>query len=616
MCGVAGIFNFNNEPVRQGQISAMTNRMVERGPDDDGSYIDGPIGLGFRRLSIIDLEGGHQPLTNEDETLYLVFNGEIYNHIEIRNELLAHGHVFRTKSDAEVILHLYEEKGIRALNDLNGMFAFALWDGKKSNLWIARDRLGIKPLFYIKDRNRFIFASDIRALRAVLQAELNPDAIIKQIALGYVPDTETVWQSVKRLPPAHYLSIGGAGEIACRRYWAVTDFESWLGGENDAAERLEELLTDSIRLQMRSDVPVGVFLSGGLDSSSIVAFAARTTNERLRTFTIDFVGKGSRDAYYASEVSNRYATEHTQIQMSREDALGGIEDLLAMMDEPLADSAILPAFLLSRVAKAQGIKVLLNGAGADEIFGGYLRHWPGRIGSPTWVAERFPYPIRRFVTWPWSLIQPDRALRAISPVNAWASSVSGINLSLCRQLLLEKNAYEKLTTAISAEFSEGLMRESQLGYTYSRMLLDVSTYLPGDVLALTDKATMAASVEGRVPMLDHRLVEFAFALPSKISLLDGKPKGLLRKVMATRLSAGLLNRRKEGFNAPVSEWLQQGGAINIAEELLHNRCDLLGEILNLAELGALLQKPRNYGLASTTIFSLFLLNRWCNAQNV
>lgn len=616
MCGIAGIINFTKQPVEMDQLSAMTNQMIERGPDDDGFFISDHIGLAFRRLSIIDVSGGHQPLTNEDENLHLVLNGEIYNYIEIRNQLIDRGHRFKTMSDSEVFLHLYEEKGVKALDELNGMFALALWDSNQNTLLIARDRLGIKPLFYSNTESQFMFGSDTRALRALHKQEIDTDAVLKYIALSYVPGEETVWKGIKKLPPAHYLIIDRHCSIQKHCYWSLEKSGQWKGTEDEAASQLKVLLSDAIRMQMRSDVPVGIFLSGGVDSSAIVAIASQFTSNPLRTFTINFEGKESLDAKFANEVAVKYNTHHTQIEMSAQDAIQALDDLITKLDEPLADSALLPAYLLSKAARDQGIIVLLNGAGGDEIFGGYLRHWPPRFGSPTWVAESIPCLFRGIVTTVWSLVQPHRAVRASNPVFAWNAGVSGINMHACRKLLGNPNDYEKIEQTILDEFSP-LQKGFKKGvYSHVRMIMDLQTYLPNDVLSLTDKATMAASVEGRVPLLDHRLVEYAFSLPPNINLLNNDQKGLFKKVLKNILPPELIKRKKEGFNAPVHEWLQQGGGLNIHDELLNHRTEVLNDILDTSALKSILSSHKKSNLASETLFSLYLFNRWLRKQNI
>lgn len=615
MCGIAGIVAFDGRPISTAELKAITDRMVHRGPDDEGFFTSGSVGLGIRRLSIIDVAGGHQPLSNEVGDLHLVLNGEIYNHLELRQQLVARGHVFRTASDAEVVLHLYEEKGKEALADLNGMFAFALHDSRRQGLWIARDRLGVKPLFYAVSQHGMVFASDIKALRASYSTDIAPQQVLKYLALSYAPGAETVWRGVQKLPPAHYLWID-AGRVTLERYWSLRDVGTWHGHVEEARDQLEALLRDAIRLQLRSDVPLGVFLSGGLDSSTIVAFAAEQVAEPLRTFTIRFEGKDSADEAFAAKVAQRYATSHTVIPMGPVEAVAALDDLLSTMDEPLADSALLPAYWISKVVRQQGVKVLLNGAGGDEIFGGYGRHWPPRFGGPTWVAESLPEPARRIAAGAWSLFQPHRAVRARDPLIAWAASVSGVNLHVVRQLLRNPYDYAVMVNAIRTEY-QALASDGSpmpLGYAHTRMHLDLQKYLPEDVLSLTDKATMAASVEGRVPLTDHRLVESVFSLGVEINLLGGQPKGLLRRVMSNRLPADLLNRKKEGFNAPDEIWLRNDRGIDLAGELLEARTPVLDALLNPKALKAVLASPQQRIRSASTLFALFLFNRWHRAQ--
>lgn len=613
MCGIAGIVAWDGRQISIPELKVMTDRMVQRGPDDDGFFTAGSMGLGIRRLSIIDVEGGHQPLSNEAGDLHLVLNGEIYNYRELRQQLVCRGHVFRTASDAEVVLHLYEEQGIDALAELNGMFAFALHDSRRQALWIARDRLGIKPLFYAVSRGGMAFASDIKALRAAYATDIEPQQVLKYLALSYAPGAETVWRGVRKLPPAQYLWIED-GKVMLEKYWSLSGIDAWYGNVEEAREQLDALLQDSIKLQLRSDVPLGVFLSGGLDSSTIVALAAEQLAEPLHTFTIGFEGKGSADEGFAKKIAQRYATSHIEIAIGPAEAAKALDELLVMMDEPLSDSASLPAYWLSKAARDRGIKVLLNGAGGDEIFGGYGRHWRARLGSPTWVAESLPKPLRQIVAGVWSLFQPHRAVRAIDPVFAWAASISGINFDTMRRLLRDPGDYATLVSAIRAEYGGLESAPIALGYAHTRMSLDLQKYLPEDVLSLTDKATMAASVEGRVPLLDHRLVEFAFSLPSEINLLGYEPKGLLKQVMCNRLPVDLLNRSKEGFNAPDEVWLQDDQGIDLAGELLEARTPVLEELINPKVLETILASPAGRSRSASILFALFLFNRWHHIQ--
>ena len=613
MCGIAGVVGSDGHPISVATLKSMTDRMIQRGPDDDGFFVDGSVGLGMRRLSIIDLEGGHQPLMNEAGDLQLVLNGEIYNHVELRQQLAARGHSFRTVSDAEVVLHLYEEQGTECLGALNGMFAFALYDSRVGAVWVARDRLGIKPLFYAVTSKCVAFASDVRALRAAYPTDVDPAQVLKYLALGYVPGAESIWRGVRKLPPAHHMWIEN-GRVSVRRYWSVNTLGTWQGSVVDAEKQLEALLTDAIRLQLRSDVPLGVFLSGGLDSSAVVALAAEQLREPLQTFTISFTGKGSSDERFARQVSTRYGTAHVEIAMSATDAATAIDELLPMLDEPIADSAMIPAYWLSKASRAHGTKVLLNGAGGDEIFGGYSRHWPARFASPGWVAERLPAILRNMIAGAWQPFRPDRAARATDVRLSWAASVSGLNLHTARLLLRNPADQAALIATIHDEYGGLTNGRQHLGFAHARMSLDLETYLPEDVLALTDKATMAASVEGRVPLIDHRVVEFALSLPPGVNFDGGRPKGLLKRMMAKRLPAELLNRAKEGFNAPDAIWLRSDDGIDLAGELLDARTALLDELIDPNCLASMLATVEQRSRSSSMLYALFMLNRWHRTQ--
>ncbi len=615
MCGIAGLIDFEGRDVGLDELRAMTDRMVYRGPDDEGFFHEGNVGVGMRRLSIIDLDGGRQPIRNEDGSLVLVLNGEIYNFIELRERLRRRGHVFATGSDIEVVLHLYEEMGTAALAELNGMFALALWDRRRRALWIARDRLGIKPLYFRHSGPRLVFASDLNALRGLGELQVNREALLQYLALAYVPAPGTIYNGVQKLPPAHFLWIQD-GKVEQRCYWQVRDIGTWRGSEDDAVEELRHLLADSVGLQLRSDVPLGIFLSGGLDSSTIVALAAKQQpKESLETLTIEFAGKGAADARFARMVAARHGVRHHEVEIGSAQAARSLDELLRHLDEPIADSAIIPSFLLSQIARDTGLKVLLTGAGGDEIFGGYSRYWPARRGSPTWIADTFPGPMRQAIAKLYSIWRPDRAARMADPVLAMAVGISGVNLHAIGHLLREPAFHQTVLGTIQSEFSGMLLAERRYGRAYGRMSIDLQKYLVEDVLSVNDKTTMAASVEGRVPLLDHRLVEFAFALPPTMNLAGRSPKGLLRRVMSAELPSDLLHRTKEGFNGPIHLWLEEADRLDVASELLDSPTPLIQEIVCPKALRALLNDPGRRRTAASTLFSLFLFNRWYRVQH-
>ena len=612
MCGIAGIIDFGSNTIDSELIKVMTSEMIERGPDDDGYFVDEHCALGFRRLSIIDVAGGHQPIKNEDGTMHLVFNGEIYNHIELREQLIRRGHRFRTNSDAEVILHLYEDFGVDALREVNGMFAFAIYSSARKQVFIARDRLGIKPLLYLEETDRFIFASDARALRRVVPLSVSREIAVDYLFNAYVPEPFSIWSGVKKLPAAHFMLIDGNGVTTMQKYWQPHVNGQWEGPIKEAVTRLDELLEDATALQMRSDVPVGIFLSGGVDSSAIVSYAASVSGEPLRTYSADFHGKHSADASYASRIAKRYGTNHVELSLGLEDMLASMDDMLRRFDEPVSDSAVFAVYAISQQAKRSGVRVLLSGAGGDEIFGGYMRYWTPRAFSPRWLSETAPPQISKPFSALLRLFQRSRGWAASDPALSWAQSVSGIDYGVLHSILRLPTDFMSGLHTLRTGYSIPRFN-SKKDLIYPLMLHDLNTYLIGNVLALTDKASMAASVECRVPLLDHRLVEFAFSLPEKINMLGGVPKGLFKEMLSKRLPVDLLGRVKEGFNAPVAVWFNSASTI-IRDELLGTTSPILEDIVNRPKLESLLRKGGLSNHGKETIFSLFMMNRWFRMQ--
>jgi len=601
MCGIFGIIHFDGTPVSVNTLSHMGNRMVHRGPDDDGYLIRDTVGIGMRRLSIIDLVGGQQPISNENSDIHIVLNGEIYNYLELRAELVERGHNFSTNSDVEVVLHLYEEMGQSCLERINGMFALAIYDERSELLWLARDRLGIKPLFYQQLDNGVVFSSDLGSIASLTDAQLDIASMFAYMGNSYVPEPHTIYKDIFKLECATHMSAS-RGVVKRSTYWQPTCKDTWNGSVEDAAEELEELLLDAANLQLRSDVPVGVFLSGGVDSSAVAAFAAQVNGvEAVNTFTIDYLGKNGEDSNYAEKVAQHIGSKHECIPVSVDDQLTSLEELIVKIDEPMSDSAIVPTYILSREAKKRGIKVLLSGAGGDEVFGGYSRHFPERVGSAAWIAHR------SWVRLPFRLAvassRPHWNRRFSNPARNYAVMVSGANLEFLYQVFPDHSDYDDLLDQIDQNFSR-----ARSGNVLERMKLDLDNYLPNNILSLTDKATMAASVEGRVPLIDHRIVEFAYSLPSSINLLNGYEKGLFKKVLQKYLPVPVLTRGKEGFNAPMAEW-----STRIALEVDHamkNIHPLLEQHLNIHVIDEWLLNSRKRYFASESLYSIYMLNRW------
>ena len=585
----------------------LADRMIHRGPDDEGVKRERFWSIGMRRLSIIDLAGGQQPISNEDDTIHLVFNGEIYNYRELRAELLARGHRFKTNSDVEMLLHLYEDCGREAIHRLNGMFAFALFDTRDESLWVARDRLGIKPLYFWCKDGDFAFSSELSGLAECVTASFSPGSLVDYLGYSYIPAPQTAYEGILKLRPGEEIRVNRSG-IQSRFYWRPGMTENFGGSSGEAAEALDALLKDSVRLQLISDVPLGLLLSGGVDSSAIASYAAELGGGiPLRTFTINFEGKRGSDSSFAGMVSRQLGTEHTLVTIESEDQFNALGELIELMDEPMSDSAIVPTYLISKAARDKGIKVLLSGAGGDEIFGGYPRHFPGRWFTAAWFAT-LPLPMRFVASQLLGLMNPALGIRLRHPARNFAVNISGANFQLLSQGLRSDGQFDRLLARIEDDFSDAGAQRA-----YPLMMLDVNDYLPNNILTLTDKATMAASIEGRVPLLDHRIVEFAFSLPESMNLLRGGQKGLFKQILRNRLPAELLNREKEGFNAPIHEWVERWPD-RLRDGLLGNFSSVLAEIVDRRSVERWLADPRLRRRGGSSLYALYVLNHWLNSR--
>jgi asparagine synthase (glutamine-hydrolysing) len=565
MCGIYGVVELTGAPASADALRRMALRSVHRGPDDEGSHIDGSVAIGMRRLSIIDLTGGHQPLCSEDGTLWLVANGEIYNYRELRRDLERSGHRFRTGSDCETLLYRYVEHGDDFLRDVNGMFAFALWDARRRRLLIGRDRLGIKPLYVHRTPNRLVFASEAKAILALpeIATDIDPSALRSYLALGYVPAPQSIFRGIRKLPPATLLAVEG-GRIHERRYWQLpTEVDSSLSGTAWAL-RVRERLEESVRMQMVSDVPIGAFLSGGIDSSAVVAFMAKHSDRPVKTYAIGFDG-GAAEAYYnelpyARRVARQFRTEHHEI-LVKPDIVALLPRLLWHMDEPIADTAFVTTFLISEFAR-RDVTVILSGVGGDELFGGYRRYLGGHYRAR---LERLPGSLRRLALALSDKLPSDRHGR-------WLDTMRLARGFLATAALPFEERYRSYIEVFPDEVAASLLREpfpdhgdpldaafeAASGHDeLNRMLsVDAATQLPDDLLLLTDKMSMAVSLECRVPLLDHELVELAARVPENVKIPDGRLKHLMKTALRDVLTAETLNRRKRGFGTPMGAWLK------------------------------------------------------------
>lgn len=564
MCGICGIiYGDRAKTVDRAMLEAMTRLMTHRGPDGEGLHVDGPVGLGHRRLSVIDVEAGVQPMTNEDGTLWLVYNGEIYNFRELAAELAARGHRFATRCDTEVILHLYEELGPACLERLRGMFSFALWDGRRRRLFCARDRLGVKPFFYRFAGGDFIFASGPEPIlrHPGVGRSVDAKALDLYLTYQYVPAPLTIYGGMRKLPPAHYLLLED-GRLSVERYWDVNPGRQAEIGYDEARERLRELLTEATRLRLVSDVPLGAFLSGGIDSSIVVALMSGLTDRPVKTFSIGFEEQTYNELPYARMIAARYGTDHHEFVV-KPDAVGLLPRLVRQYGEPFGDSSALPTYYVAEMSRRH-VTVALNGDAGDELFAGYDRYlayalagrW-GRIPS----AKLQGRVLARILA---------RAPRdsALHRVRRFAESVGleGPARYLSYVAYFGEEERARLYAPAMREASRGY---DALGYLRSlydacrmddelgRLLyVDLHSYLPGDLLVKVDIATMAVSLEARSPFLDHRVVEFAAALPPRWKLKGREGKHILKETFADLLPPEILRRPKRGFAVPISRWFR------------------------------------------------------------
>ncbi len=566
MCGIHGILSLDDRYVPEpSALRAMAQITRHRGPDDEGAYADARIQLGMRRLSIIDLSGGHQPIANENRTVWAVCNGEIYNFRELRSELRAQGHQFSTDSDSEVIVHLYEQHGDDFVTRLNGMFGFALWDVTRQRLLLGRDRLGVKPVYYLEDSRRLVFASEAKAILRVpgVSTELAPEALHEYLALGYVPAPYSMFRGIKKLPPASMMIVEG-GRSRIIRYWALSMRSDDTRSGAEWASALLDGMEKAVVSQMVSDVPLGAFLSGGIDSSGVVALMSRNSDRPVKTYSIGFSDSSGGGFYnelpYARKVSELFSTEHQEI-IVEPDVVSLLPKLLWHLDEPMADAAFITTYLVSEFAR-RSVTVILSGVGGDELFGGYRRYlgeyYQGKY-------QRVPAWLRRGLIKPLAAHLPSDRHSPLLNLSRYAKS-----FILSSDMDFEDRYASYVGVYTAGQASEilggqkstgpGAIHEAfaqTAGDPLQRMLgVDMATQLPDDLLMLTDKMSMATSLECRVPLLDNDLVELAAQMPSAHKIRGRELKYVMKKALADVLPADILYRKKRGFGAPLGAWLK------------------------------------------------------------
>lgn len=577
MCGITGIYNFrSNASVNRLAVECMTRILAHRGPDDEGLYFDGALGLGHKRLSILDLsERGHQPMITPDRRFVITYNGEIYNYLELRKDLEANGYFFRTNTDTEVILALYLQEGIECLNRLNGMFAFAIWDSVNRSLLLARDRVGIKPLYYAETSDGVVFSSEIKALFYSQQVspKVNVPLINTYLTFGYVPEEETLFEGIRKLLPGYCLWITSKG-IKSIQYWDLKYAPNFRRSPRETAEQLRELLLDAVRIHMRSDVPVGVFLSGGLDSSSTVALLTETGFHNIKTFSVAYKeGAQYDETHYARLVAEHFKTDHHVLYVDPSHFLTFIPSYVWHMDEPVTEAAAISLYFIAKQLR-EHVKVALSGEGADELFAGYdiyrymqwievYRKLPevlrlrllepilSTIGSEKikkylWLARKPLEERYRGVS-----LHDDRYKNILYTDDFWAVIVANPNYNPLAKYFTKTRKFDILT----------------------RMLYcDLKTWLVDDLLIKADKMTMANSVELRVPFLDYRIIEYAATIPSNMKLRGGNVKWILKSAMKDQLPKEILTRGKLGFPTPLALMFQKNLSDYLCDLLLSQRC--------------------------------------------
>ncbi|MCD6204151.1 MAG: asparagine synthase (glutamine-hydrolyzing) [Candidatus Marinimicrobia bacterium] len=623
MCGIAGIiYKDKNHSVDPEILQRANNTLTHRGPDDSGYYINGHVGIAMRRLSIIDIVSGHQPISNETHQIHIVYNGELYNYSDLRNQLIANGHQFKTKSDTESILHAYEEFNTDLFTHLNGMFAFAIWDGKKQKMLIARDRLGIKPLFFYEDNEKFIFASEIKAILAFTEVNTSIDhtAIFDYLTFNYIPAPKSIYTEIKKLPPGHYITFE-KNKTNVSQYWNYSYSANQNLNFKDTKDRLEELLLDSINIRLMSEVPLGSFLSGGIDSSTIAYFITKhQLKEELHTFSIGFDTDSKYDELpFSSIVADQLQTiHHTKVVHP------GMVDLLPkvihLFDEPMSDPSAIPTYLLSEFTRNY-VTVALSGDGGDELFAGYERQ---KVLN---ILRRFyslPNGFQNFVlnklfAKSKAVEQKDSLLSSVFRIindikNGYSATfkrwLTNFNPQLMQAVLKDELYHEYLQYQVYGIVEECFGRTSDP----INQSLDFETkyYLPDDLLVKVDRMSMGHSLEVRVPFLDHRLVEFAASLPVHYKIRGNRTKYILKEVMTQYLPGSIIKKPKQGFSPPIKEWLRVELKEYCLDILL---ADHLSGYIKKASLQKLLdehytyQRDYQYQIWSLLVFAVWLKNQ-------
>ena len=628
MCGIAGvIYSDPQRTPEQHVLRAMGDAIAHRGPDGYGELCEPGVGLVHRRLAIIDLAGGDQPIFNEDESLGVVFNGEIYNYQELRTKLESHGHVFRTNSDTETLVHLYEEHGAALAEHLRGMFAFALWDRPNGRLTLSRDRLGQKPLFIYRDDEKVVFGSEIKAILAHpnIDRTIDPSAIEDYLTFGVVPGTRAIFQRIEKLKSAHTLVLSANNlHGSPKRYWQLEYRRDETRSIDDWREVVGEKIRESVQAHRIADVPIGAFLSGGLDSSAIVATLSELSDEPVQTFSIGFQEREFSELPHARRVADQFGTKHVEEVVTAE-AVGGLDALIRFYDEPFADASAIPTMCVSRVA-AEHVKVVLSGDGGDEAFGGYARYQhdlkEARIRGmlPSWFRKLVLGNMAS--VWPKADWLP-RALRwkslltnlSLNPEAAYANTLS-IARRHQRRHLLTSDLQDTLRGHRPESVVEASFRHGHIDPLAGMLAADVDMLLPDDFLTKVDRASMAFGLEVRPPLIDHELMELAATIPSDLKVRNGETKWLMKEIFEPRLPKKLAHRAKQGFEIPTDEWLR-GELGDQVREVVLKPGSRISEYIDQKYASRLFDMHCNRtGRHGQLMWSLLVLGRWLDEYAV
>ena len=622
MCGITGKLNLEKQNfIDISELKQMTDAIHHRGPDDKGFYINENIGFGFRRLSIIDLNTGHQPLSNEDGSIWIVFNGEIYNFLELREILTQQGHIFKTKTDTETIVHLYEQHGVNCLQYLRGMFSFAIWDDKRKELFCARDRFGIKPFYYYMDNEKFVFGSEIKSILrgGNINKALSHSALDMYFAYGYITSDLSIYKNINKLQPAHYLTLSFKNRpiVSINRYWKIQYLQNYSRTQKQWEDEIEEKLLETVKLHMVSDVPLGAFLSGGIDSSSVVALMAKSSPNQIKTFSIGFKEEKYNEVKFAREVAKKYNCDHHE-QIVEPESISLLPKLVRAFDEPFADSSAIPTYYVSKFAK-EHVKVVLTGDGGDELFAGYWNY--NYLQSIYKNSSPFPKLNRHL----WGSIHKNvpnnwrgkNLTHFLSKDRNYLGAYMNIWKMKERQRLLDVSSTEELQFS-SELFKVKLLQENpEQDFITNLQSLDLQTYLVDDILTKVDRASMLNSLEARVPLLDHEFAELSFKIPWDLKLKDKSLKYIFKQSMARHLPENVLSHAKQGFSVPLSVWFKDSLKEYVRDTLLSSRNHLSSyvDINYVEEILDQSQSKRGNRDLTAHVWSLLFFEEWLKQNN-